>query len=136
MTKPLTPYFSWKEVSVTKTGLPNKPGRGEEARIYMLAAAVLEPWREEVGRLRVNSWYRSVEVNEAVGGSKTSDHLYGGAADVVPLDMDLDQAWDALVTMMNDTAIPVDQAILYPTHIHVSHTNLHEPRRMFWAKEG
>ena len=40
--------------------------------------------RQFVGQLRVNSWYRSRQVNNAVGGEQTSYHLDALATDVVP----------------------------------------------------
>lgn len=48
-----------------------------------LCVNVLQPLRDAVGKpIRINSGYRSPKVNEAVGGSKTSDHMFGRAADI------------------------------------------------------
>jgi hypothetical protein len=44
---------------------------------------VLQPVRNHFGKsVTVNSGYRSPEINAAVGGSKTSDHCKGQAADI------------------------------------------------------
>ena len=44
---------------------------------------VLQPVRDHFDKsVTVNSGYRSPEVNAAVGGSKTSDHCKGQAADI------------------------------------------------------
>jgi zinc D-Ala-D-Ala carboxypeptidase len=44
---------------------------------------VLQPIRDHFNKsVTVNSGYRSPEVNAAVGGSKTSDHCKGQAADI------------------------------------------------------
>lgn len=51
--------------------------------LQQLAKHVLQPLREAVGHeITVTSGYRSPKVNKAVGGSKTSDHLEGKAADI------------------------------------------------------
>jgi len=44
---------------------------------------VLQPVRDHFGKpVRVNSGYRHPDVNAKVGGSKTSDHCKGMAADI------------------------------------------------------
>ncbi|MDJ0580945.1 D-Ala-D-Ala carboxypeptidase family metallohydrolase [Crocosphaera sp.] len=43
---------------------------------------VREAWG---GPIKVNSWYRPPAVNRAVGGASNSQHLYGKAADILPL---------------------------------------------------
>lgn len=47
-----------------------------------LANNVLEPIRKQFGAFSPLSWYRSPEVNKGVGGSQTSDHMIGAAADI------------------------------------------------------
>lgn len=48
-----------------------------------LCCNVLQPLRQAIGHsITVASGYRSAKVNEAVGGAKNSDHLYGYAADI------------------------------------------------------
>jgi hypothetical protein len=48
-----------------------------------LCINVLQPLRDQLGQsIRITSGYRCKELNEAIGGSKTSDHSYGRAADI------------------------------------------------------
>lgn len=47
-----------------------------------IAEKILEPIRKQFGAFSPLSWYRSPEVNAAVGGSKTSDHMLGAAVDI------------------------------------------------------
>ena len=55
--------------------------------MHWIALDVFEPLRLWVGGpIKINSFYRSPEVNRKVGGSKTSQHVKGEAMD---LDMDL-----------------------------------------------
>ena len=83
----LTNNFSLKELTVsdtaTRLGLDNTPNEAVTANLKTLAEKILQPVREHYGKsVRVNSGYRAPEVNAAVGGSKTSDHCKGQAADI------------------------------------------------------
>lgn len=54
-------------------------------RLTTLCREILEPAREELGPLRISSGYRCSALNAAVGGSSSSDHMLGYAADVIPV---------------------------------------------------
>jgi uncharacterized protein YcbK (DUF882 family) len=76
-------YFTLKELTRTNTGKPNTPGSEEQKNLENLVEKVLDPLREIYGKpIRVNSGYRSMEVNLAVRGKATSQHLKGEAADI------------------------------------------------------
>jgi len=83
----LTNNFSLKELTVSETatrkGLDNTPNEQVIANLKTLAENILQPIRDHFGKsVKVNSGYRSPEVNASVGGSKTSDHCKGQAADI------------------------------------------------------
>lgn len=54
--------------------------------LRLLCVNVLDPLYEYAAKnnmiMVINSGYRCLEVNNFIGGSKTSDHLYGRAADI------------------------------------------------------
>ena len=83
----LTNNFSLAEMVKSDTALrhdmDNTPGETEIANLKRLAEKVLQPVRDyfKTG-VKVNSGYRHPEVNAKVGGSKTSDHCRGQAADI------------------------------------------------------
>lgn len=54
--------------------------------IEKLAINVLQPARNALGRIRITSGYRSLELNVAIGGSSGSLHSSGCAADLEPLE--------------------------------------------------
>lgn len=89
----ITEYFSLEELTKTSTGLPNMPGKTETERLLLTATYLLEPVRKRWGRIRVTSAFRSPAVNERVGGSSTSQHTKGEAADIVPLDAGIDEVF-------------------------------------------
>jgi hypothetical protein len=63
--------------------MDNTPGEQEIAALKLLAEKVLQPIRDHYGKgVKVNSGFRHPEVNAKVGGSKTSDHCRGQAADI------------------------------------------------------
>jgi len=83
----LSPNFTLSEMTKSETalrhGLDNTPGPTEIANLKTLAEKVLQPVREHYGKgVKVNSGFRHPDVNAAVGGSKTSDHCRGQAADI------------------------------------------------------
>lgn len=47
-----------------------------------LCGVCLQPIRDRFGPVKVTSGFRSLELNEKIGGSANSDHLRGSAADI------------------------------------------------------
>lgn len=83
----LSTHFSLAEMTASETakriGDPNQPDPATLARMQALCAHVLEPVRQHFGRpVRVNSGYRSLRVNRAVGSGGGSQHRKGEAADI------------------------------------------------------
>lgn len=83
----LTANFSLHELSKSETalrmGFDNTPDEDATENLRLLCEKVLQPVRDHYGKgVKVNSAYRSPESNAAVGGSKTSDHCKGMAADI------------------------------------------------------
>lgn len=80
----LSNNFSIDELCKTDTGLLNVPGIVEEDFLKQLCMYILQPIRDEHGRIDINSGYRSKAVNDAVGGVNNSQHRKGQAADIKP----------------------------------------------------
>jgi hypothetical protein len=83
----LSANFSLKELTksdtATRLGIDNTPNEETIDNLKTLCDKVLQPVRDHFGKsVTVNSGYRSPESNAAVGGSKTSDHCKGQAADI------------------------------------------------------
>ena len=83
----LTANFSLAEMVKSETALrrdmDNTPGETEIGNLKLLCEKVLQPVRDHFGKgVKVNSGFRHPEVNAAVGGSRTSDHCQGQAADI------------------------------------------------------
>ena len=83
----LTKNFSLAELTKSETALrhdmENTPGAAEIANLTELAGKVLQPVRDHYAKgVKVNSGFRHPDVNAKVGGSRTSDHCKGMAADI------------------------------------------------------
>lgn len=80
-------HVSYKEGIKSNTalrrGIDNTPGAYEQQNMEIIAEKVFEPLREWVGGpIKINSFYRSEELNEAIGGSSRSQHCEGRAIDL------------------------------------------------------
>lgn len=83
----LSKNFSLAELTYSSTavnkGLNNTPTPEIITNMQILVDNVLQPLRDKLNKpLKINSGYRSIAVNTAVGGSATSDHCKGQAADI------------------------------------------------------
>lgn len=66
-----------------RLGLKNNPSAYQKANMEVLAEKVFEPLRKWVGGpIKINSFYRSRKLNEAIGGSQNSQHCEGRAMDI------------------------------------------------------
>lgn len=80
-------YFTIEEMTKSSTAtakhIDNTPNQTAIDNLTKLIEIVLDPLREWYGKpIRVNSGFRCEALNEAVGGSDTSQHRLGEAADI------------------------------------------------------
>lgn len=82
-------YFTIDDLVYSNTakarGIDNTPTKEAEGNLRTLIKECLNPIREIYGKpILVSSGYRCDELNNAVGGAKTSQHRSGNAVDLVP----------------------------------------------------
>ena len=66
-----------------RKGIENIPSEYQLTNMVALAENVFEPLREWVGGpIKINSFFRSIELNKAIGGSSKSQHCQGRAMDI------------------------------------------------------
>ncbi|WP_323175274.1 D-Ala-D-Ala carboxypeptidase family metallohydrolase [Neisseria cinerea] len=112
----ITEHFSFKELTRSETarrlGLQNVPSDAEMANIQYTAEQ-LEKIRAYVGRgIVVTSCFRSERVNKAVGGSPTSAHRFGLAADCDAIGLTSLAFAKEIIKMRDEGEIKFDQLIL------------------------
>ena len=89
----VTSNFTWGELICSQTldtynalhptqPISNLPNSSEQAHLRYLCEQYLQPLRDKFGPIRLNSAFRSTELNKLVGGTSGSWHTYGSAADI------------------------------------------------------
>lgn len=135
-----------KSVSAIRLGIDNVPDAEALENMQRVAGQIFERVRYEVcvnKPLSITSFFRSPEVNRAVGGAVTSQHCRGEAMD---LDADVygNGSNRAVFDFIRDR-LPFDQLIWefgsdsHPDWVHVSlcaHGNRHQVLRSFRGKDG
>lgn len=124
LSEQLTPHFTLGELlrsdHATRHGIDNLPGQLELHHLRTITAPGLQRVRTLLQRgVYVSSGYRNAAVNAGVGGSSTSQHMQGLAADFTvpdfgsPLDVckAIQAAWSTIM---------FDQLILEGTWTHIS----------------
>ena len=122
----LTPHFSLAEMvasqTATRMGLNNTPPPEAIEALRTLCKYILEPLRAALGPVLISSGYRSLLVNRAIGGSISSQHRKGQAADLSVRGVALDE-----VAVWIYRNAPYDQLIReFPPGgwVHVSYAGL------------
>ena len=79
----LTLAEATSSATALRKGIANKPTQQHLLNLKEVALHIFQPCREHFGKpLRVTSGYRSEALNEAIGGSKKSQHSKGEALDM------------------------------------------------------
>lgn len=94
-----------------------------QPHIAALVLNVLQPICDKTGwGCVINSGYRSKSLNEAVRGVESSQHRKGEAADCVFTKNRVRVPIYEVYTKIHSLKLPIDQLIVYPTFVHISHT--------------
>ena len=83
----ISKHISYKEGvysrTATRLGIKNNPNAEQMENMIAIAEEVFEPLRAYVGGpIKINSFFRSPELNKAIGGSGKSQHCHGQAIDL------------------------------------------------------
>ena len=112
--------------TATRLGIMNLPSSRSQRCLHTLIDRLLDPIRLKFrAPIRITSGYRCPQLNAAVGGSLSSDHMTGCAADIQPLRYDRFECrrlFFLIRDMMQDESFPVKQLINEQdfTWIHIS----------------
>lgn len=135
-------YFTINEfVESTKAkqlGIDNTPTETQKANIIEFVDKLLDPLREAWGNyckinnlgtaaLKITSGIRCKALNKAVGGSDTSSHYRGYAADIVPYNGKLSEFKNFCMEWLSDKNfdqfISEDEKNGIPRWIHIGYKN-------------
>lgn len=115
--------------TATRMRIKNEPDTVQIENLRILVAKLLQPLREKFGKpFYINSGFRCTALNKAVNGSPTSGHMKGEAADVR-----VDEP-RKLLALLLASGLEFDQAILYPTFLHLSYRSGNNRMQVLYAK--
>lgn len=129
----LTNNFTLEEFTdsgtATNLKIANEPNPEQTVNLHKLCVRLLQPLRDAYGEaFHINSGFRCPRLNKAVGGVETSQHTKGQAADVRVGNP------RRLLTELLKSGLDFDQAILYPTFLHLSYNAVNNRRQTLYAK--
>ncbi len=106
-------YFTIAELcrseKADRLGIDNRCKKEHVANMTALVDNVLDPLREAYGKpIVVSSGFRCPALNKAVGGSATSDHMNGMAADIT---VGSPKENRRLFNLIQELGLPFDQLI-------------------------
>ena len=139
----LSENFSLNELTRSTTaarlGINNTPSEEELKNLKQLANDVLQPIREKYGKsIFVNSGYRCEKLNNTIGGSKTSQHKTGSAADIESYNGNNAKLFYLIKEMIENNEIEVGQLIWeygtkeQPNWVHVSLPMKHKKNQILY----
>ena len=122
----LSENFTLEEMTASRIAknmhLSNIPSETETNNLIRLCQTILQPIRNKLNApLTVTSGFRCSSLNKIVGGSLTSQHLKGAAADIIYQDNKL--LWDLIVSMISNQEIIVGQ-LIYERNLSWIHISL------------
>ena len=107
----LSKNFSLHEFTRSQTaerfGIDMSASDGVIDNLRRLVTGCLQPLRDEAGPINISSGFRPLELNTRIGGSKTSAHILGSAADFTVTKMTPFDVCELVVAM----ELPFDQII-------------------------
>lgn len=119
----LSKHFLLDEMISSNTairkGINNNPSEEVIFNLKLLCENVLEPIRNLLNKpININSGYRSFELNNLIGGSKTSQHIEGKAADIKVKDISTEDLFQIIIK----SEIEYDQIIQeFDRWVHISY---------------
>lgn len=120
----LSPHFKLGEFLNLDKYADNTPTMQAVANMTYGCHMILEPARQVVGPIIINSGFRNSRVNTLVGGVKNSQHLLGQAADIRPKDP---EQFQRLVELLKAHDL-TDQLLTGSGWLHISWSPLTPPR--------
>ena len=120
----LSPHFTLSEFLNLDKCPDNLPSVQVLFNLKYGCQYLLEPARQVVGPILVNSGFRNPRVNALVGGVRNSQHLLGQAADIRPKDP---RQFAKLVDFLRNLEY-TDQLLTGSGWLHISWNPFAEPR--------
>jgi hypothetical protein len=143
----ISKHVSYREAThsatATRKDLDNTPNEEQIKNMKVVAEKLFEPLREWVGGpVKINSFFRGLPLNTAIGGAKSSQHMKGQAIDI---DDTFGHATNAEMYNFIKENLDFDQIIWEfgtdenPNWVHISYVSPEENRNrclLAYKKDG
>lgn len=133
----LSTNFTLEEMTYNDTAIrkeiENVPDDNQLKNLASLCNNVLEEIEQKFGSVKITSGFRCPELNQTIGGSKSSQHCLGEAADLHVLGYSVEE----LFQKIKATNIPYDQLIQeFDRWVHVSYSPRNRRQCLRAVKSG
>lgn len=108
-------YFTEKELGIEGANAIVKKN------MNTLVDKIIDPLREKVGAIRVNSGYRTPAYNKQIGGATNSQHCRGEAVDIFPLEKDIDNVFTMIIREFKYDQVILERNSRGSRWIHISY---------------
>jgi hypothetical protein len=134
LTENLTLLEATKSNTATRLGIDNTPPPAIVERMIETAEKIFQPLRDALGPIRVSSFYRSPDLNRAIGGSKTSQHCKGEAIDMQGILATNKMLFNSACDLEDfDQIIWEFGTLEEPDWVHVSYSKTHNRKQILRA---
>ena len=134
LTENLTLLEATKSNTATRLGIDNTPPPAIIDRMVETAEKIFQPLRDALGPIRVSSFYRSPDLNRAIGGSKTSQHCKGEAIDMQGILATNKMLFNSACDLEDfDQIIWEFGTLEEPDWVHVSYSKTHNRKQILRA---
>lgn len=134
LTENLTLQEATKSNTATRLGIDNTPNQATIETMIETAQKIFQPLRDKLGAIRVSSFYRSPELNRAIGGSKTSQHCTGEAIDMQGVNVSNAELFEEACKLEDfDQIIWEFGTLTEPDWVHVSYSKTQNRKQILRA---
>jgi hypothetical protein len=134
LTENLSLNEATKSNTATRLGIDNTPPPAIVERMIETAEKIFQPLRDALGPIRVSSFYRSPDLNRAIGGSKSSQHCKGEAIDMQGILATNKMLFNSACDLEDyDQIIWEFGTLEEPDWVHVSYSKTHNRKQILRA---
>ena len=139
--KKISKHISYKEATYSnyakKHKIENKPNDEQLENMKLIAKEVFEPLSERVGGpIKVNSFFRSEELNTGIKGSLKSSHLKGQAIDLTTMGLKTNlEIFNYIKDNLDFEQLIWEYGRNNPVWVHVSYKSKNNRKQVLVVKE-